>query len=67
MILTGAMATRDPELIGKRSSLLPHHVTRHIQHNWMRVEEVGLTMGAVLLCRKFVFLLISFSNLYMLL
>ena len=49
------MARRlDPVVMGKRSSLLPRQVTRHIQHNWMRVEEVGLIMGAVLLCRKYV-------------
>ena len=50
----GVMASLDLVEIGQRSSLLPRRVTRHIQHNWMRVEEIGLTMAAVLLCRKFV-------------
>ena len=56
------MARLDPVLTGRRSSLLPRHVTRHLQHNWMRVEEVGLVMGAVLLCRKFVYFLFYFSH-----
>ena len=56
------MAMLDPVLTGRRSSLLPRHVTRHIQHNWMRVEEVGLDMAAVLLCRKFVIVLFNLKH-----